>query len=272
MEEKSLEAPPQVGRKLIFGSVAAKHWFPDFREPQDLDYISKEPIMSREEQHYWVPSFQEILDRNKDDKYVDPDFLYLIKLSHGGFDVHWEKTMRDIVFLKDKGCVADRALYKKLNKDWKEFHGNREARLKGKDSKTFFEDAVKRKYVHDDIHSAICKFNEPMYFRILKDGSEVECSEEKFNLLSHEERVILAREEIWVTALERYLIPSEFRHSAGLAYLKSLKKFSISMSGNWLKFWLLDNHKDLMRPDNSEYVDKFKQAEKQNKIRLNEPN
>lgn len=32
---------------LIFGSTAAKHWFPDFpREPHDLDLISKKGFMT----------------------------------------------------------------------------------------------------------------------------------------------------------------------------------------------------------------------------------
>jgi hypothetical protein len=253
--------------KLIFGSTACKHWFSDFREPKDLDYISKEKVMTKEVQSYWVDSFQLLLDNNNDSVYLDPNFLITVKMSHGGFDIHWEKTMRDIVFLKERGCVADRDIYKKLVKDWKAVHGKRWASLKGKDSKSFFEDAVKRKYVHDDIHAAIAA-DKPVYFKILKDGSDVECSEEKFNLLSHEERVILAREEIWVTALERFLIPNDFKYSNGLAYLKSLKKFATTMSSGFMKFWILDNFKDLMIPDGPEYVNKFKQALKDNKISL----
>ena len=149
--------------KLIFGSRAMKHWFPDLkREPNDLDVITREEKMSRDEQYYWVPTFEKLLEINKDDTYLDPDLLITVKTSHLGWDIQWGKTVSDIIFLKNKGCKVDKKLYNALVKDWTEVHGKKWASLKGKDADTFFVDAVKRKYVHDDIHDAVAVYDKQM--------------------------------------------------------------------------------------------------------------
>ncbi len=133
---------------LIFGSQAARFWFPDFpRNPADLDIMSKEPKMSKDVQHYWWPTFEEIIDRNKDEKYLDPEFLLVIKMAHARWDIHWNKTLSDILFFKKKGIKADPEIYRKLVKDFTETHKKKWATLKGKDSETFFQDAVKRPFV-----------------------------------------------------------------------------------------------------------------------------
>lgn len=257
--------------KLTIGSHAAKHWFPDYREPKDIDFISKEGKMSRLEQHYWIDTFQEILDRNGDNQYIDPDFLYTLKVSHAGWDIHWSKTMGDILFLKSKGCKLDKKLYKKLVKDWIGVHGRKWAKLEGNDSDTFFKDAVKRKYVHDDIHEAVAVYDEPLYFRILKDDSgSVGCCQKKFNKLSELDKELLVREEVWVTALERYLVPSNFTYGNKLAYFRSLKKLCTTMSSGWFKMWILDNYDRLFKPGDNSFVDRFKKAERENKIRLDQ--
>jgi len=255
--------------ELIFGSTALKFHFPDLpREPHDLDVISKSGKMEQKEQHYWVDSFQYILDNNKDDIYIDPNLLLSCKLSHLGWNVHWSKTLNDVLFLKKKGCKVVPELYKLLVKDWTKVHGKAWASLENKDAGKFFKDAVKRKYVHDDLHEVVSVYEEPLYFRILKEDGKVGCSEEKFNQLSHEDKILLVKEEVWVTALERYLIPNNFKCSKNLAYFESLKKLSTTMASGWFKFFILDNIDQLYISRDYAYIDKFKQAEKLGKIRL----
>lgn len=252
--------------KLIFGSTAMKHWFQIKREPKDLDYICKEPLMDKNTQHYWVPSFQYILDNNKDDTYVDLDFLYTIKLSHAGFDIHWDKTIYDILILKFRGCKLNKKLYKDLVKDWTEVHGKCWASLKGKDSETFFEDAVPRKYIHDDIHEAIAVYDKPLYESLLFEG--VSCSKKGFDNLTFDDKILLVKEEVWVTALERYHIPSDFTCGHRAAYEKSLKKLATTMSSGWFKLFILENIDKLIGCVKKDYIEKFKKAEQQNKLKL----
>lgn len=61
-------------KTLIFGSTASKHWFPDFRDPKDLDVLSPETLMEKERQNYWYgDSSQWVIDNNVDDRFVDKD-------------------------------------------------------------------------------------------------------------------------------------------------------------------------------------------------------
>lgn len=253
--------------KLIIGSTALKHWYSEARNPKDLDLISSKPKMLKETQHYWVDSFREILRLNKDPDYIDPHLLLTLKASHAGWDIHWEKTMHDILFLKARGHKINVDLYWKLVKDWKKVHGKSWATLKDKGVEDFFNDAVKRKYIHDDIHLAVAVHDEPLYFRILKSPDSVACSENKFNRLSHEDKINLVKEETWVTALERYLIPADFKFNYKIAYSRSLKKLITTMSSGWFKLWMIDNYQDIYQPGNKNFIDKFNLALKQNKIR-----
>lgn len=244
-------------KSLIFGSAAAKHWFPEWREPKDLDILTQEEFMSKDRQHYWYgASSQWILDHNKDPEYVDADLLYTIKAAHFNWDIFWDKTAYDIVQFQKLGLQVNKELYKLLVKDFTEFHGKRWASLKGKNATTFFEDAVHRVYVHDSIHDAVAYYDEPLYHRILKSPDSVACSEEKFNQLSLDDQLKLVREEIFVTALERWLVPTNFQVPKQLAYQRSLKKLVTTMSSGWFSLFIIENFSKLTRHED-DYVARF---------------
>lgn len=88
---------------LIYGSCALKYWYTESRIPSDVDIISPN--------HDWISAFEYVFDNNKHDQYVDPDFLYTIKVSHAAWDINWDKTLKDISFLKSKGCKLDETFY-----------------------------------------------------------------------------------------------------------------------------------------------------------------
>lgn len=243
-------------KSLIFGSTAIQHWFPEFRIPQDLDVISQEPRTTKSIQHYWFSTCQYFLDNNKDSTYLDPNFLYHCKATTLGWNVHWEKTANDVLFFQRKGFKLNADLYKLLVKDFTEIHGEKWAKLKGKDSTTFFEDAITRKYNHDSIHEVIAYYDEPIYKSTLKSQDSVLCDKEKFEKLSFENKIKMVKEEIFVTALERYLIPSNFKYSINLAYWRSLKKLTTTMSSGWFKFFIIDNFLDLYKNDDN-FIEKF---------------
>lgn len=248
--------------KLIFGSTAMKHWFSESRKPKDLDYISPDlGLMEKDVQSYWIPEFQEILDNNKDDTYVDAYYLAQIKYSHFGFDIHWEKTANDVIFFQRKGFKLDEVLYKKLHKGFTNLHGKRWASLKNKDSETFFQDAVERKYNHDDLHETVAVYDKPLYERILKnpETKSVECSKEKFDKLEFNDKLLLVQEEVWVTALERFLVPSNFTYGKNLAYHRSLKKLATSMSSGWFKMFIIANYQYLYKNTDWTFIQKFKE-------------
>lgn len=152
--------------KLIFGSTAAKHWFPlHFREPNDLDIISKD--------HYWAGPFQTILDKNCHDQFVDPDFLYTIKMSHAAWNVHWLKTINDIILLKDLGCRLHKTLYNDLYKFWEGYHDPKKRISIQGHPKDFFKPNVKRVYDHDKLHHDFAFYNRPLHESIRPNLNDV---------------------------------------------------------------------------------------------------
>ena len=225
-----------------------------------MDIMADDGVMTKEEQHYWVPTFAEMIAANKDPKFLEPDFLLTVKASHSNWNVHWGKTMHDILFLKRKGAKINEDIYKKLVKDWKKVHGRESTPLKDRTADQFFDDAVNRKYVHDDIHEAVAFGDEPLYKKILKEEGKVDCCKKKFDNLEFCDKVKLIKEEIFVTALERWVIPNDYEYSAGRAYNAALKKFVTTMSSGWISFWMIDNFESIMRAD-YDYVEAFKKNE-----------
>lgn len=230
-----------------------KHWFPDAKEPKDLDYISKEKIMTRKEEHHWYDSFQYILDHNKDNTYVDPNFLYTLKVSHAAWPVFWEKTMSDIMFMKEKGCKLDKTLYNKLYKEWEVLHRDKRINLNVKNEQ-FFNKNITREYDHDWLHGFLAFGKEPMHNKIRKDPNSPLCSKKLWNKLSYEDQLKCAMEETYVVATERYVVQGIPRK---LAKIKSLKNLITSMTKGWFNLFLIENYRDLLYYNNNHWFHKL---------------
>ncbi len=166
---------------ILIGSFAIKYWFPDFpRDPKDKDFaVDKVMSSNRETEYLYNPV---ICNWVKDDICCSPDELYTLKVSHLFWDINWEKHMWDVQWLKEKGCKLILPLFYELYEFWNKYHGkNKRSRL-DMSSEQFFDNAITCPYSHDWLH--ILLNNPPTYTKVLKDGAEVNVSEEKFNLLS----------------------------------------------------------------------------------------
>jgi len=87
----------------------------------------------------------------------------------------------------------------------------------------------------------------------------VEISKEKFDNLPECDKVLLVKEEVIVTALERYLIPADFKYSQNLAYAKSLKKLLTTMAeSGWFVRWMIFNYDKLWKNNDWSFITKFK--------------
>ena len=131
---------------------------------------------------------------------------------------------------------------------WKEKHGKKKTNLNQKAS-MFFNDAVKRKYNHDSVHETVAYYNAPLYQSILKDGQDVLVDSDKFFNMDYEEQLKLVREEVYTTALERILIPNNYKGSPTLAYKWALRRTITSLfKGRWA-LWTVLHYSDLSLPD-----------------------
>lgn len=238
---------------LIIGSVAMKNLFDDFREPKDLDYFSqKEPAFLAAGyavvDGFWHDKLEGTsLDRND---MATLDELYTIKVSHSYWDLKngsWSKHIADIIFMQNHGAKLDLELHKLLYEIWVEVHGAKKMNL-AQAAGNFFDDAVKRIYVHDSIHESVAYGDRPLYELLLKDGETVDMDPKKMWALDHETLVKLFREEIAATALERWMIPTNYKFSPGRAYTMALRKTVTSLTRGKSARFIVTNIQDFIKP------------------------
>lgn len=242
--------------KTLFGSRAIKFWFNDFREPNDYDYITDEKLKSGNgiEYHPNYGVFDEIM---KFGPIVPPEVSLTLKMSHAFWDVHWEKTMSDILFLQKKNITYLPNLFDKLKKHWKFYLGNKKVNL-NKNNEDFFSDKVSRVIDHDKLHEIVAYGNEPLYKKIKEDQSKAKVEYHLFLSLSEKDKLNLCREEIYVIALERFLIPSRMIIPIQTAYLKAVKQLVTTMTDGFFPEFIILNWKSLYTPSDFEWIKKCK--------------
>ncbi|QBZ72435.1 hypothetical protein SEA_CIRCINUS_181 [Streptomyces phage Circinus] len=230
--------------KTLVGSLAAHQYFSDFRDVKDVDFFSEEKIDGAEtfyhpalEQWNWGP----VATVNE---------LYTIKVSHAFWNLHgtWNKHMGDIVFYQKKDARFIQPLFDILYPIWEERYGKKKANLNAK-PEDFFNKNVHRVYDHDSIHRSIAYYDRPLFERILRDGHEVAVDRAKFEALPYVDKLKLVREEVYATALERQIIPSEYRASPRAAYAWAMMKTVTSFSKGWFPLFIVQNYQDLFKPD-----------------------
>lgn len=229
--------------QYIIGSHAIKAMYPSFpREPKDVDYLVRnesveiEGIAERSERHIIPVLFEYLVIHG-----ISGSVMLTLKASHIFWDIRWEKHMYDIVFLFEHGAKMIPDLFSALYHHWCSFHGQNKRSELNMTAADFFDNALKGEYDHDYLHTLINP--SPMYLKVLKDGAEVDVSEEKFNLLSHVEKLELVREEVYVMAFER-LAGRSYR----AAYSWMLKKFIMNHAPMWEALFILKNFRALHKP------------------------
>ncbi len=232
--------------KILIGSLAAKHWFPDFyRKTKDTDYIlpdSKNKIQKTDtdivEFHY-SKGFDWLLEN--EGEIASPDALYTIKVSHSFWNVHWAKTMQDISFLQDKGCKVIPEFFDLLYKDWLEIHDSKKKINFDEANSTFFKNTIDRKIPHDRLHEIIVEPNEPAYKKLKYDQSKAKIEEDLFEKLSFDEKRNVCLEETYVIALERFLIPENFKQNSYVAFMRAAKKVIIDLNKGFVPYFFVTN-------------------------------
>lgn len=237
---------------VVIGSKAIERHFPGElgREPRDLDLIlssntrdgSDGDVFSNPALDDWIGPTNRI---------ATVDELYTIKLSHSYWELKngsWDKHVFDLRFLKRRGGKLIPDLHDTLYKVWIKIHGSKRTNL-AMEKGQFFKDAVVRIYDHDSIHDSVAYGDAPLYNSILKDGSTVDVDSKKMWALPQDQLVLLFREEVCATALERIVIPQNYRGSPGAAYRWALRRTVTSLTKGRSATYILDNFEDFATPD-----------------------
>ena len=237
---------------LITGSTAIRHWFPDFpREPKDMDMwtddVTYGSIVDRPDRMWDDRLFELLPDRSKM-RYATPDELLTIKISHSSWELNngsWRKHMHDIVWLQDHGAKEVPGWWEVLYPIWADLHGSKKVNLV-QESGAFFTDAVVRHYDHDSLHDTVAHYGRPLWMEVLKDGQSVQMDMNKVWALDFEDQIMLFREEVYATALERWLVPAWLKgqvFSPTMAYLWALRKTITSLTKGRSSKFMIENYR-----------------------------
>ena len=236
---------------IIVGSTALKHFGLNRSEPKDLDvWYCDDSVKVAGEDSVAIP--KPIYDQIEvEDGYATLDTIYTIKCSHLAWDIKWEKTKNDIIWLQSKGCKLIPTIYQSLKCHWERVHGDKSFLSLGKNKEKFFDDHVTYVYDHDYLHELVAYPNRPMYEKVLKNESEVLTDKSKFDKLDFESKLRLFREEIAVIASERWLVNPYWKGKVSWyqAYMFSLKKTVISLTKGWACDFIVHNLEHFVKPD-----------------------
>jgi len=231
------------------------------RQPKDFDVWTNDPTFpdtydGLRVETFWHGGLVDFFEnRRPGQAWPTKDELFTIKASHAGWELRngsWDKHMSDLVALKQAGAKLQEDQFARLYKVWEDVHGKKQLKLqKGKDD--FFTDAVVRIYDHDSIHASVAYGDEPMYVQTLKPGSEVDVDMAYIKAMPFDEQIKLFREEVYATALERKVIPSNYTISPRKAYAWALRRTITSLTKGWSSKFLILNY-DIMRTPDCDYV------------------
>ena len=228
---------------IIIGSTAMKHWYPDFnREPKDLDYaVNNSSLYNSTHEVEYLEN--PVICKHAKGKYLTPELLLTLKMSHLFYDINWSKHMFDSQFLIDKGVKYNKEIFDELVTYWKETKPLVRRSKLTMSKEDFFTNAVNYdENEHDDLHLLINPV--PMYTRLLKEGEEVEICEKKFVSLTYDEKLDVIREEVYVMAYERYK-----HYNFRKAYRLMLDKFIKQHAPIWMMLFAIENYKSVIRPN-----------------------
>lgn len=192
------------------------------------------------------------------------DWLLFFKESHKfkKDSVHFLKTLNDIRLLQDIGAQMPVSSINPLFKDReKSTYVNKLPNLNVKAGEFFNPNTVQYKYDHDSIHRAVALYDKPAYLYYKHPDKEVFCSEELFFAQTQEIRLAGVYEEACVLALERSMIPFDFKPNPHKAFTMALEKVATSITSGWFREYAYRNYYKVLKFYNDHgrdlYVQRF---------------
>lgn len=217
---------------------------------EELKKYFKEKYGSKTELHY-IPLIWDILVKNEKydfefkQKYLT-DVYFTLKASHIYFDkVHFEKTIYDLFLMNEEGCAIIEPLFWQLYEFWKAKFNEPWRADFTKESSEFFDDAVSRENVHDQLHES-CKcptLGQPA-FKFLQEPNQttVWVCPEKFKNTTEYIRKRVVIEEARTLALERDIITGKITNK-NIAYQKWIKALIQRLAPLWMTIYIINNIK-----------------------------
>lgn len=200
--------------------------------------------------------------------FANPEILFLIKRSHIGYQIHWDKNILDYSYLKDNvpqlefyDLALQDFISMRANEMKDRFSKRKKINLDMKNEEFFgkTQKFIKRKYPHDMLHKFTCYGDAPIYEKIKKDINKAAVNESLWNNLSHDDKIKAVREEAFVIALERLIIPAKNtteKVDRIVAFKWALKRISTNLTDGFFQEFALNNYHEIIK-DIPKYDNKF---------------
>lgn len=253
---------------FIIGSRLFKQLFPDNEKVQkrckdDADWdilINEEPTEeikmhfkelygSKTELHYipllWkMLELQEKCQQHFSVLITTRNIYFTLKASHVYFHkVHFSKTIYDLFLMAEEGCQIIEPLFYDLYNFWKEKFNEPWRADFTKESSEFFDDAVSRENLHDELHKSVAHpdYGHPA-FKFLQEPNQTTvwvCPDKFKNTTEHiRQRVVI--EEAQALALERDLLTGKIKNKT-IAYQKWVKALIQRLAPLWMTVYIINN-------------------------------
>lgn len=248
-------------KHFIIGSRLFKTLFPDnervqkrCKETADYDVlVESEPLdevvkyfkemYGTKTEVHCIPSLWAILiDEAQSGTQYLKNVYFTLKASHVYFHrQHFEKTIFDLYLMSGEGCVIIEPLFYELYDFWVKKFGEPWRPDFTKTSEEFFNDAVSRENVHDELHQLVSFFPEPAFKQLQEPNQDtVYVCPQKWAALDDFTKKRIIIEEAEVLALERDLIPGNMKNKQ-VAYQKWLKAEIDRIIPLWMSIYVIDN-------------------------------
>lgn len=123
----------------------------------------------------------------------------------------------------------------------------------------FFDDAVKKKYDHDFIHTVVAYEDVPIYTKMLRTTNLAWCEHDKWVILTKRQQLYAVAEEAMVIAIERFLVPKQWNFPPKLAYMNAVQKICTTLCSGWFRDFAIDEYPAVIDLYDPVKFGKFKQ-------------
>lgn len=256
-----------MNRSVLIGSRALAYWFPEYKvNPQsDWDVITDEPLEVMQEllksdnveihdpnflDSFWFKQiYYSKIDHKLGIAVASPQALSIIKRSHLWRDLRFGKHIADYnkylrKYAENYDTLDKEVLRIRTELSYKAFpQPHPKLNQKVED---FFDDAVEKKYSHDWLHELVAYYDKPLYTRLQDDPSSAWCKKEKWDELTHEDKIKCIAEEAHVIAIERFMVPSNWTAYPKLAYFKAVEKVCTTLCSGWFRDYAIDYFEEVI--------------------------
>lgn len=207
---------------------------------------------------------------------ASPEALLLLKMSHRYLknSPHFEKTVSDIIFLREKLEILgihkfDDKLYEWYKERERETLDYGHPKLNQSKKDFFQNDGLTYVYDHDSIHESVAgEHYQPAYLLFKEPGEEVKCSKKLFDELSKFNKLRAVYEESVVLALERSQIPYKGTADPYKSFVTALQKVCTSITSGWFREFAWEHYFVVKRMYKQDYVENFWKDVEKGKVKL----